>query len=51
MRKCVLLFLLFVFVLVIASITENRDRKPEASENNKQELALQEKSPTGEVQP
>jgi hypothetical protein len=26
MRKCVLLFLLLVFVLIIAAITENRER-------------------------
>ncbi|MGB5645654.1 MAG: hypothetical protein WBM55_00945 [Muriicola sp.] len=30
MRKCVLLFLLLVFVLIIASITENNDRAASA---------------------
>jgi hypothetical protein len=44
MKKCVFLFFLFVLVLAIASITENRDREAVAKENSKQELALQEKS-------
>ncbi|WP_297760706.1 hypothetical protein [uncultured Muriicola sp.] len=46
MRKCVLLFILLVFVLIIASITENRDRaaanEKVAMEINDTESLLQE---------
>jgi hypothetical protein len=46
MRKCVLLFLLLVFVLIIASITENRERavgnEKVAMETNAPESLLQE---------
>jgi hypothetical protein len=46
MRKCVLLFLLLVFVLIIASITENRERaatnEKVAMEINTPESSLQE---------
>lgn len=44
MRKCIFLFLLLVFVLAIASITENRERvKKEVvmDLNNSDEVALQ----------
>ena len=48
MRKCVFLFLLFVFVLIIASITEKRDSQAStetaAVENVKQDPILQEKT-------
>ncbi len=44
MRKCILLFLLFVFVLAIASFVENRDREAVKSDKGQQELALREKS-------
>jgi cbb3-type cytochrome oxidase subunit 3 len=44
MRKCVLLFLLLVFVLIIASVTENRERaaaneKVAMEVNNSESLA------------
>ncbi len=44
MRKCILLFLLFVFVIAIASVIENRDREAVKSDKGQQELALREKS-------
>ncbi len=48
MRKCILLFLLFVFVLAIASFVENRDREAVKSDKGQQELALREKSAPAE---
>lgn len=54
MRKCVLLFLLLVFVLIIASITENNDRAASAEkvamEVNGQNSLAQE-STTGSNEP
>jgi hypothetical protein len=45
MRKCVFLFLLLVFVLIIASVIENRDRVEAndtvAMENNTHEAISQ----------
>lgn len=46
MRKCVLLFLLFVFVLIIAAMSENKEREAAiqkvAVENNIQDPLLEE---------
>lgn len=51
MRKCVFFFFLLVFVLIIASITENREREAAvqsvAMENSKQELSLQDNTTPG----
>jgi len=48
MRKCVFLFLLFVFVLIIASISENMERdsaiEKVAMENNIQDPLLPEQA-------
>ncbi|MBT8281909.1 MAG: hypothetical protein KJO16_10050 [Muriicola sp.] len=46
MRKCVLLFLLFVFVLIIAAMSEHKEREAAnqkvAVENNLQDPLLEE---------
>ncbi|WP_372946521.1 hypothetical protein [Muriicola sp.] len=51
MKKCVLLFILFVFVLAVASIIENREREAVKSESSQQELALQEMLPVANNTP
>ncbi|SMP05890.1 hypothetical protein SAMN06265375_101706 [Muriicola jejuensis] len=51
MKKCILLFLLFVFVLAIASIIENREREAVNSDKSQPEFALQQKTSESNTTP
>jgi len=55
MRKCILFFLLLVFVLIIASVSENRQRIEDndqvAMEDNAKDLNLKENAAFGEKLP